>query len=80
MKGRTHWFPREINPVRNGEYECSVLISRSVPPLRWTLEFDGVGFLVPVPMVVLRWRGMTKAAHQAAVAKIKRANRKRKST
>ena len=66
MKGRTKWFPRSVNPVRNGFYECSAKISSSVPPMLWQLEWDGIGFKVPVPMMVLHWRGMTKEAHDAA--------------
>lgn len=63
--GKTRWFPRDVSPVRNGQYECIVQISRSVPPLRWPLEWDGTGFLVPFPMIVHRWRGQTKrAAHK----------------
>lgn len=68
MKGRSRWFPRQAVPVRNGVYECQVQISRSVPCLRWYLEWDGKGFLVPFPMVVVWWRGMTKKAHDAALA------------
>lgn len=64
-KGRTHWFPRSVPPVRNGWYECSVQISRSVPNLLWRLQWDGKGFIVPCPMVVNLWRGMTRAAYRA---------------
>lgn len=60
-KGKTNWFPRHIQPVRNGKYECSVRISSSVPLMLWDLEWDGKGFLVPVPMVVHSWRGLKKA-------------------
>jgi hypothetical protein len=35
-------------------------------PALWRLEWDGTGFLVPFPMMVQCWRGMTKAAHRAA--------------
>ena len=65
MKGRTKWFPQNIKPVRNGMYECAVQISRSLPTLRWMLEWDGIGFLVPCPMVVYNWRGLTKKAAAA---------------
>jgi len=34
--------------------------------MRWHLEWDGVGFLVPMPLIVRHWRGMTKRAFQAA--------------
>ncbi len=61
-KGLTRWYPRSTPPVRRGLYECAAQISRSVPPIRWMLEWDGVGFLVPCPMAVLRWRGRTKKA------------------
>ena len=60
--GKTRWFPRDVKPVRVGTYECAVRISRAVPPLLWKLEWDGVGFLVPFAMIVLRWRGLTKKA------------------
>jgi hypothetical protein len=62
MKGRTRWFPRGVAPVRLGEYECLVQISRSLPNLLWRLEWDGIGFLVPCPMIVNHWRGQTRAA------------------
>ena len=65
-KGKTRWFPRALQPVRRGEYECAVRISRSVPPILWNLEWDGVGFRVPCPMVVEHWRGLTKTAALAA--------------
>lgn len=61
-KGKTRWYPRHINPVRLGEYECVAQISRSVPSMLWRLEWDGVGFLCPVPLMIHRWRGRTKAA------------------
>ena len=60
-KGKTKWFPRHIHPVRVGEYECVVQISRSMPLFLWRLEWDGVGFKVPFPMIVHRWRGRTRA-------------------
>lgn len=68
MRGRTRWLPRYTAPVRNGVYECQVRISRAVPRLLWELEWDGRGFLVPFPMVVVWWRGMTKQAHATAMA------------
>lgn len=65
--GRTRWFHRQTHrPVRTGFYECSVHISSAVPQLRWLLEWDGNGFLVPIPMVVLKWRGLTKKAFTEA--------------
>ena len=72
--GKTQWYPYHmpkmphVAPVRHGTYECAVRISRAVPPLLWPLKWDGVGFLVPFPMVVLRWRGQTKRAHVQKVA------------
>lgn len=57
---RTGWFPRSINPVHIGTYECAVMLTSSAPLFRWQLEWDGRGFLVPVPMVVKRWRGLVK--------------------
>ncbi|CAH1655034.1 hypothetical protein CHELA1G11_10880 [Hyphomicrobiales bacterium] len=70
MKGRTQWTPRSVEPVRNGVYECVVRISRAVPPMIWMLEWDGKGFLVEIPMIVLRWRGMTKKAHDEELRRI----------
>lgn len=67
MKGRNRWAPRNVHPVRNGEYECVVRISSRVPPMLWPLEWDGNGFIVPFPMIVIRWRGMTKKAYDAAI-------------
>ncbi|MFN8995338.1 MAG: hypothetical protein ACK5X3_16960 [Pseudomonadota bacterium] len=67
MKGRTKWFPRHVRPVRPGFYECGVRITsmqRSLMLCR--LEWDGVGFLVPCPMAVHQWRGMTKKAAKKA--------------
>ncbi|MDM0024121.1 hypothetical protein [Variovorax saccharolyticus] len=61
-KGVTRWFPRHVEPVRHGEYECRVQFSRSLPCFRWRLQWDGKGFLVPFPMIVHHWRGQTKRA------------------
>ena len=72
MKGRTKWLPRSTAPVRHGPYECFVRIpggARVIWPDK--LVWDGVGFLVPMPMAVLQWRGLTKREHatqQAAKA------------
>jgi hypothetical protein len=71
MKGRTRWIPRNVNPARKGEYECAVRITSRAPLFLWKLQWDGVGFLVPCPMVVHRWRGMTKKAHDAALKEAK---------
>lgn len=57
---RTPWFPRATAPAHLGTYECRVKISSSVPAILWTLPWDGRGFLVPFPMVVLHWRGLVK--------------------
>jgi hypothetical protein len=64
MKGRTRWYGPGLRPVRVGFYECHVRIMGGARGC-WMLEWDGIGFLVPFPMVVLHWRGMTKAAHRA---------------
>ena len=60
--GRTRWFPRNIHPVRTGIYECRVLISRIGPKVLWDLKWNGEGLIVPFPMAVVHWRGLTKAA------------------
>lgn len=60
-KGETRWFPRHVHPVRNGQYECSVRIMGGLVVLL-SLVWDGKGFVVPFPMVVYHWRGLTKAA------------------
>lgn len=67
-KGLTRWFllSRDGYPVRPGVYQCGVRLYSSSPVMGWDLEYDGVGFLVPCPMIVHQWRGMTKRAHQAA--------------
>jgi hypothetical protein len=69
-KGRTRWrlLIRDGYPIRPGMYECGIRLSRSLPVMAWDLEYDGIGFLVPVPMMVLQWRGLTKKAHDAALA------------
>lgn len=72
MKGRTRWFKRnQVAPVRPGVYECGVLITSAQRNLfLQKLEYDGIGFLVPVPIMrVIVWRGMTKAAHDAVRGK-----------
>lgn len=60
---RTPWFDRSVNPVNLGVYECAVSISRGVPLTIWKLEWDGVGFVVPFPMVVVEWRGLTRSSY-----------------
>lgn len=70
-KGVTRWFPRHVQPARLGTYECVVRISSRVPAFLWRLEWDGTGFIVPIPMMVDRWRGLTKRAHAAAAARSK---------
>lgn len=64
MKGRTKWLPIHARPVRLGKYECHVRIMGGLQGT-WMLEWDGVGFLVPFPMIVYRWRGLTKKAYKA---------------
>lgn len=67
--GLTRWFPRQVTPARPGTYECAVRITSAQRSLmKWNLEWDGKGFLVPCPMVVHQWRGMTKKAYDAALA------------
>ena len=58
---RTPWFPRNTPPVRLGLYECSVRVA-GLPngTLLWDLQWDGKGFIAPVPMVVKHWRGLAK--------------------
>lgn len=71
MKGRTKWFKRDkCLPVRPGVYECGVIITSAQRNLfLMKLEFDGVGFLVDVPLIrVVVWRGMTKTAHDSAMS------------
>jgi hypothetical protein len=64
---RTPWFKAtNVRPVHKGEYECSIKISSSVPAMLWKLEGDGIGFLVPIPMVVQFWRGLAKKPARAA--------------
>lgn len=56
---RTPWFPRETLPVRPGVYECAVRWTSAMRyPVVWKLEWDGKGFLVPIPMIVYHWRGL----------------------
>lgn len=58
---RTPWFPRNTPPTRPGLYECGVRWTSAMPTLAlWALEWDGVGFKVPIPMVVHQWRGLAK--------------------
>lgn len=71
MKGYTRWHLRETPPVRPGEYECFVRICPGGYVI-WPekLYWDGAGFLVPFPMVVKQWRGLTKQGHDAALKAI----------
>lgn len=66
-KGKTRWYQQGVDPVRRGFYECAVQISRSLPCILWSLEWDGIGFLVPCPMIVRQWRGQTLKAFRATV-------------
>jgi hypothetical protein len=61
-KGKTRWFPRDVHPVRNGLYECIARIAGGAVVNWGLLPWDGNGFLVPIPMNVLHWRGLTKKA------------------
>jgi len=58
----TQWHERKTPPTRKGFYECAVRvcgIQRNL--IIWgLLEWDGVGFIVPMPMVVHKWRGLAK--------------------
>ena len=71
-KGKTRWYPRNARPVRHGTYECHVRIPGGAQCL-WNLHWDGVGFQVPIPMVVYRWRGLTRKAHKAAIEEMNNA-------
>lgn len=65
-RGLSRWLPISVPPVREGDYECIVQISRSVPAIRWRLTWDRRGFRVPCPMIVHHWRGQTRRAVIAA--------------
>lgn len=69
MRGRTRWMPRNIEPVRNGTYECIVRIPGGIVTVL-PLEWDGMGFIVPMPMIVRKWRGLTKRAYDEEVRRI----------
>ena len=64
--GHTPWIDRTLPPIRHGEYECVVWFTSSAPSFIKKLYWDGRGFVVPFPMVVDYWRGLTKAAHRSA--------------
>ena len=69
MKGRTKWFRRHRqDPVRTGFYECYCRIAGGAYVI-WPeyLMWNGKKFLVPIPMMVIYWRGMTKKAHDALI-------------
>lgn len=54
------WFERDDHPHRVGFYECVTRLP-GLPGIayKWgLLEWDGWGFKVPMPMAVLRWRGL----------------------
>lgn len=72
---RTGWFPRCLKPVRPGFYDCAVRVAGGFCTI-WRLEWDGVGFLVPFPMVVRKWRGLTRRSHSAQSRQV---NRKKKA-
>lgn len=74
---RTPWFPRTTPPMRPGRYECGVRFTSAIPNLvLWQLEWDGKGFLVPMPMVVHQWRGL---AEQPKTQRSSKVTRPRKS-
>jgi hypothetical protein len=75
-KGLSRWYPIRILPAQNGVYECLGKITSSAPPFRFMLEWDGLGFVTQVPMVVSHWRGMTAKAHAAAVKKMRAGGRR----
>lgn len=59
---RSRWFPRTTPPARPGPYECGVKLTNGARVLiLWVLEWDGRGFRVPCPMVVVKWRGLAHA-------------------
>jgi len=57
---KTKWYPRETHPEMTGFYECAVrLCGLQRGLIVWgLLEWDGIGFKVPVPMNVRKWRGL----------------------
>lgn len=65
MQGRTRWFPVGIKPAREGFYECIIRVPGMPFFVIWgnKLYWDGVGFLVPIPMMVRQWRGQTRAEY-----------------
>ena len=67
---KTKWFPRDTQPTRPGLYKCAVLITSAQKSLiNWgLLEWDGVGFLVPCPMIVKQWRGLRHKPSNAGVS------------
>ena len=66
---KTKWFSRETPPTRPGLYECAVrLCGLQRGLIVWgLLEWDGKGFLVPVPMAVRKWRGLRHKPSNATV-------------
>ena len=68
--GRTRWrtLRQHGYPFHHGEYECAVRITSAQRGLFvWKLRFDGKGFLVPLPMIVVQWRGLTRKAYLSAL-------------
>lgn len=55
---RSRWYRRHQPPTRPGAYECLAKITSSAPAFLFDLEWDGKGFIVPIPMVVQWWRGL----------------------
>ena len=57
----TKWFNRSDKLVRHGYYECFCRIAGGAFAIwREKLYWDGIGFKVPIPMMVLQWRGLKK--------------------
>ncbi len=58
---RTEWYPVEINPVRNGAYEC---LFKRTEAVAWLfdnmdfVEFDGTKW--KTDNIVVQWRGLTE--------------------
>ncbi len=69
--GHSQWFKRSEPPVNPGEYECIAWFTSSAPSSIWRLQWDGHGFLTPIPMVVDYWRGLTRAGLKRAQAAAK---------
>ena len=71
MKGRTKWFKRHELPVREGFYEVAYIVTTMQRNAFLSRAYwDGVGFLVDMPLMrIVKWRGMTKKAHEKSIEK-----------